>query len=105
MVGLQTPQEVEVPVPPQNDVVVVVAGRHRAADHQKQHLTLRIHHLARLATVLDRRKMLQKAAAAWGPPVPPGCADPTTGPGSGGAAAGAQSEEAGCRVGGGSKAR
>ncbi|WP_245455136.1 hypothetical protein [Mesorhizobium sp. M9A.F.Ca.ET.002.03.1.2] len=26
MVGLQTPQEVEMPVPPQNDVVIVVAG-------------------------------------------------------------------------------
>src|SRR5215216_7521110 len=64
MIGLQTPQEVEMPVPPQNDVVIVVAGCHRAADNQKQHLAERIHHLAWLAIVLDRRKMLQKALAA-----------------------------------------
>ena len=64
MIVSQAAQEIEVLVAPQDNIIIIVAGRHRAADHQKQHLAQRIHHLARLAGVLDLRKMLQKARAA-----------------------------------------
>ena len=62
---LQSTQEVEVLLPPQNNVIIVVAGRHRPTNNQKQHLTQPVHHLAGLATVSDLRKILQKALGAW----------------------------------------
>ncbi len=64
VVLLQAAQEIEVLLPPQHDVVIVVAGRHGRANHQKQHFAQGIHHLARLAIILYRRKMLQKTFGA-----------------------------------------
>ena len=52
MILLQPAQERQMPVSPQDDVIIV-ARRHRPAHHQKQHLAERIQHLAGLPSVPD----------------------------------------------------
>lgn len=54
VVGLKLPQELQPGLAPVRDLIVVVAAGDRGTDHQKQHLRQGIHHLARLARVLDR---------------------------------------------------
>ena len=55
-------QEIEMCRAPFGDIVVIVAVRNRAADHEQDHLAQRIHHLAGLARVLDDREMIQQTA-------------------------------------------
>src|SRR6266702_4056841 len=52
---------------PIDDVVIVVAARNRAADHQKQHLAQRICDFPRLPSILDGRQVVEQhpAVAVW----------------------------------------
>lgn len=53
-------QSVEVMLPERHDVVEVIAGRHRGARHQQQHLGQGIHHTIRLAIVVELSEFLEQ---------------------------------------------
>lgn len=63
VIGRKTAPKRQMGVPPQDDVVVVVARRDRRADHKRQNLAQRVHHLARLTRVRDGREMIQQTLA------------------------------------------
>ena len=56
----KTAQETQVRFPPVDDVVVVVPVGDRAAYHQEQHLSKRVHHPPGLTSVLDGGEVVQQ---------------------------------------------
>src|SRR6202050_264351 len=59
-VGQIAAQKREIDLAPGGDRLVVVAVRHRAADHEQQHFRQRVGDTPRLARILNRRKIGEK---------------------------------------------
>jgi hypothetical protein len=57
--GQKAAQKFKMHLAPGGDVIEIVAGRDRPADHQQQHFAQRMRHPPLLARILNDRKMIQ----------------------------------------------
>ncbi len=60
MIGQIAAQERQMPLAPGRNGVIVVAVRHRAANHQQQHLRQGMRHAPSLPGILDDGKMVEE---------------------------------------------